>query len=151
MLYLGDYETVLYKEIAEPFKCTIEQVSETQISILRDKQDASKIEFGLSWYRLINHYSKLTARCRRKFFLTFQLTFCGYYSEYFQYILVIMGLSRGWALKTFNPNLPWEGQNTPPPLGFFLHHPKTAQAIKLKLFDFKDTLLRHILKVKPVS
>ena len=37
-----------------------------------------------------------------------------------------------------------------PPLLFFLHHPKTAQGIKLKLSDFKDTLLRHILQVKPV-
>ena len=36
------------------------------------------------------------------------------------------------------------------PLLFFLHHPKTAQGIKLKLFDFKDTPLRHILQVKPV-
>ena len=36
------------------------------------------------------------------------------------------------------------------PLLFFLHHPKTALSIKLKLSDFKDTLLRHILKVKPV-
>ena len=36
------------------------------------------------------------------------------------------------------------------PLRFFLHHPKTAQGIKLKLSDFKDTLLRHILQVKPV-
>ena len=36
------------------------------------------------------------------------------------------------------------------PLLFFLHHPKTAQGIKLKLSDFKDTLLRHILQVKPV-
>ena len=33
---------------------------------------------------------------------------------------------------------------------FFLHHPKTAQAIKLKLSDFKDTPLRHLLQVKPV-
>ena len=33
---------------------------------------------------------------------------------------------------------------------FFLHHPKTAQGIKLKLSDFKDTLLRHILQVKPI-
>ena len=41
------------------------------------------------------------------------------------------------------------GQNTPPLL-FFLHHPKTAQGIKLKFSDFKDTLLRHILQVKPV-
>ena len=36
------------------------------------------------------------------------------------------------------------------PLLFFLHHPKTVQGIKLKLSDFKDTSLRHILKVKPV-
>ena len=36
------------------------------------------------------------------------------------------------------------------PLLFFLHHPKTAQGIKLKFSDFKDTLLRHILQVKPV-
>ena len=36
------------------------------------------------------------------------------------------------------------------PLLFFLLHPKTAQGIELKLSDFKDTLLRHILKVKPV-
>ena len=36
------------------------------------------------------------------------------------------------------------------PLLFFLHHPKTAQDIKLKLSDFKDSLLRHILQVKPV-
>ena len=33
----------------------------------------------------------------------------------------------------------------------FLHHPKTAQGIKPKLSDFKDTPSRHILKVKPVS
>ena len=33
---------------------------------------------------------------------------------------------------------------------FFLHHPKMAQGIKLKLSDFKDTLLRHILQVEPV-
>ena len=32
----------------------------------------------------------------------------------------------------------------------FLHHPKTAQCIKLKLSDFKDIPLRHILQVKPV-
>ena len=36
------------------------------------------------------------------------------------------------------------------PLLFFLHHPKTAQAIKLKLSGFKDTPLRHLLQVKPV-
>ena len=36
------------------------------------------------------------------------------------------------------------------PLLFFLCHPKTAQGIRLKHSDFKDTLLRHILQVKPV-
>ena len=36
------------------------------------------------------------------------------------------------------------------PLLFFLHHPKTAQGIKLKLSDFKDTPLRHFLQVKAV-
>ena len=38
----------------------------------------------------------------------------------------------------------------PPPLLFFLHHPKTAQVIKLKLSDFKDTPLKHFLQVKSV-
>ena len=37
-----------------------------------------------------------------------------------------------------------------PPVLFFLHHPKMAQGIKLKLSDFKDTPLRHLLQVKPV-
>ena len=32
---------------------------------------------------------------------------------------------------------------------FFFHHPETAQAMKLKLSDFKDTCLRHILQVIP--
>ena len=41
----------------------------------------------------------------------------------------------------FNPILPGGGGG---------HHPKTAQGIKLKLSDFKDTPLRHILQVKPV-
>ena len=36
------------------------------------------------------------------------------------------------------------------PLLFFLNHPKTPQGIKLKLSDFKDANLRHILQVKPV-
>ena len=36
------------------------------------------------------------------------------------------------------------------PLLFFLHYPKTAEGIKLKLSDFKDTPLRHFLQVKPV-
>ena len=40
------------------------------------------------------------------------------------------------------------GAKYSPPV--FLHHPKTAQINKLKLSDFKDTLLRHILQVKPV-
>ena len=40
------------------------------------------------------------------------------------------------------------GKIHPPPV--FPNHPKTAQGIKLKLSDFKDTLLRHILQVKPV-
>ena len=31
-----------------------------------------------------------------------------------------------------------------------LLHLKTAQSIELKLSDFKDTPLRHILRVKPV-
>ena len=39
-------------------------------------------------------------------------------------------------------------QNTS--LLFFLHHPKTAQGIKLKLSDFNDTLLRYFFQVKPV-
>ena len=47
-----------------------------------------------------------------------------------------------------DPILPRGGQNMPPPV--FLHHPKTAQSVKLKLSDFKDTPLRHILQVKPV-
>ena len=34
-------------------------------------------------------------------------------------------------------------------LMFFFHHPETAQAMKLKLSDFKDTCLRHILQVIP--
>ena len=32
-----------------------------------------------------------------------------------------------------------------------LHHPKAAQGIKLKLSDFKDTPLGHILQVKSVG
>ena len=35
------------------------------------------------------------------------------------------------------------------PLLFFIHYPKTAQGIKLKLSDIKDTPLRHFLRVKP--
>ena len=52
-----------------------------------------------------------------------------------------------WSNLSVNPILPGGGIC---PLLFFLHHPKTAQGIKLKLSDFKDTLLRHILQVKPV-
>ena len=50
-----------------------------------------------------------------------------------------------------NPILPGEGggERIPPPLMFFFHHPETAQAMKLKLSDFKDTCLRHILQVIP--
>ena len=49
-----------------------------------------------------------------------------------------------------NPILPGGGGGQNTPLLFFLHRPKTAQGIKLKLSDFRDTLLRHILQVKPV-
>ena len=35
------------------------------------------------------------------------------------------------------------------PSCFFFHHPEMAQAMKLKLSDFKDTRLRHILQVIP--
>ena len=45
--------------------------------------------------------------------------------------------------------LSYLGGNTPPPV-YPLHHPKTAQNIKLKLSDFKDTPSRHLLQVKPV-
>ena len=43
--------------------------------------------------------------------------------------------------NTFNPILPGGG---------LLHHPKRAQDIKLKLSDFKDIPVRHLLQVKPV-
>ena len=54
--------------------------------------------------------------------------------------------------RTFlNPILPGGGGGGKiRPLLFFLHHPKTAQGIKLKLSDFQDTPIRHILQVKPV-
>ena len=55
----------------------------------------------------------------------------------------------GIASSRFNPILPGGGGKIRPLL-CFLHHPKTAQGITLKLSDFKDTLLRHILQVKPV-
>ena len=50
----------------------------------------------------------------------------------------------------FNPILPGGGGVKYAPLKFFLHHPKTAQGNKPKLSDFEDTLLRHILQLKPV-
>ena len=52
---------------------------------------------------------------------------------------------------TVNPILPGGGGGgkiRSPPV--FLHHPETAQAIKLKLSGFKDRLLRNLLQVKPV-
>ena len=55
-----------------------------------------------------------------------------------------------WPNLSVNPILPGGGGSKKHPLLFFLHHPKTAQGIKLKRSDFKDTLLRHILQVKPV-
>ena len=54
-----------------------------------------------------------------------------------------------WFVKIFNPILRGGGGKIRPPL-FFLHHPKTAQGIKLRHSDFKDTPLRHILQVKRV-
>ena len=45
-----------------------------------------------------------------------------------------------------NPILPG-GDSAP--LMFFFHRPETAQDMKLKLSDFKDTCLRHILQVIP--
>ena len=54
--------------------------------------------------------------------------------------------TRVTSLCLFNPILPGGGIL---PLMFFLHNPKTAQGIKLKLPDFKDTPLRHIFQVKP--
>ena len=46
--------------------------------------------------------------------------------------------------RKYNPILPG-GDSAP--LMFFFHHPETAQAMKLKVADFKDTCLRHILQV----
>ena len=43
-----------------------------------------------------------------------------------------------------NPILPGEGGGM-----FFFHHPETAQAMKLKRFDYKNTSVRHILQVIP--
>ena len=72
--------------------------------------------------------------------------------DYRPYVLnaIFAQLSAGSICKRINPVLPGGEQNTPPPPPVFLHHPKTAQGIKLKLSDFKDTPLRHILQVKPV-
>ena len=46
------------------------------------------------------------------------------------------------TIVEFNPISPGGGI---PPLKFFLHYPKTPQAIKLKLSNCKDTPFRHIL------
>ena len=46
--------------------------------------------------------------------------------------------------------IPGGGGGDSAPSCFFLHHPETAEAIKLKLSDLKDTSLRHILQVIPV-
>ena len=48
----------------------------------------------------------------------------------------------------FNPILPG-GVDSAPTLMFFFHHPEMAQAMKLKLSDFKDPCLRHIVQVIP--
>ena len=49
--------------------------------------------------------------------------------------------------NNFNPILPGGDRIRPPSLMFFFHHPETAQTVKLKLSDFKDRCLRHILQV----
>ena len=51
--------------------------------------------------------------------------------------------------KALKPILPGGGGEYTALL-FFLHHPKTAQGIKLKLSDFKDTPLRQFFQVKPI-
>ena len=56
---------------------------------------------------------------------------------------------RGYCRFTLTLSYPG-GRAKYTPLLFFLHHPKTAQDIKLKLSDFKDTLSIHILQVQPV-
>ena len=58
----------------------------------------------------------------------------------------MLGVEKSGSLTLSHPG---GGQNMPPLL-FFLHHPKLAQGITLKLSDFKDTPFRHILQVKPV-
>ena len=47
------------------------------------------------------------------------------------------------------PILPW-GWGGDTLLMFFLHHPETPQAIKLKLSDFKDIPFGYMLQVMPV-
>ena len=56
-----------------------------------------------------------------------------------------------FAEQCINPILPgWGGGRFPPPQCLFsFHHPETAQAMKLKLSDFKETCLRHIVQVIP--
>ena len=68
----------------------------------------------------------------------------------FQMLVYQYGNFQVHFTKFLNLILPGEGGGKIRPLLFFLHHPKTAQHIKLKLSDFKDTPLRHILQVKPV-
>ena len=54
------------------------------------------------------------------------------------------------VISIFNPILPGGRiPLPPPPLRFFFHHPETTEAMKLKLSEFKDTCLRHILQVIP--
>ena len=54
-----------------------------------------------------------------------------------------------WCTKLLNPILPGGGGGGIHPLLFFLHHPKTAQGIKLKLSDLKvmgDSFIIHKLE-----
>ena len=51
--------------------------------------------------------------------------------------------------RRFPLTLSYLGGADSAPLMFFFHHPETAQAMKLKLPDFKDTYVRHILQVIP--
>ena len=60
-----------------------------------------------------------------------------------------MNLFQMIGYRLFNPILLQGGGAKYAPLLFFFHDPKMAQGIKLKLSDFKDTLLRQILQVKP--
>ena len=52
-----------------------------------------------------------------------------------------------WSKQLFPLTLSYIGRGG---VVFFFHRPETPQAIKLKLSDFKDTFLRHILQVIPV-